>query len=305
MRLHPPRRLPRRARALLAATALAIASLALALSATTATAETPAWQARLNAIRSMSLLEPVTANSTWSSGCWYHSRYCTENGYLTHSESTSNRWYTTRGASAAPRSNLAMAGPSGALGTGTRAIDMWAVGPFHALGMLNPKLQSVGWGLYRRSGKYDTAALNVKSGVVSTVPVTWPVKWPGPGSTTPFLRYSGGESPNPISGTGYSLPTGPPIIVQFSGTPSVTAYGMKTGSTFLSCKLVAPTNYRNSNAASQQTGRAILAQSRAVYIVPRKPLASGKTYVVSVVNRGVRYTWSFNTGSAPAPATSR
>ncbi len=66
-----------------------------------------------------------------------------------------------------------------------------------------------------------------------------------------------------------------------------------------------PTNYRNSNASLQSTGRLILSQSRAVYIVPKAPLVSGKTYTASVVNRGVRTTWSFTAGSAIKPATRR
>ena len=301
MRLRPTRR----PLVMLVGAALVASSLGVAVSASPAGAAVPAWQARLNAVRSMSRLGSVTANSTWNSGCWYHSRYMSENGVMTHSESSSNKWYTTRGASAASRSNLAMASPSGGLGTGAKAIDMWSVGPFHALGMLNPKLKSVGWGLYARAGKADSAALNIRSGVVSSAAATYPVKWPGPGSTSPFLRYSGGESPNPLSGTGYVAPSGPPIIVQFAKSPSVTSCGIRCGSTFLACKLVTPTNYKNSNASWQQTGRLILAQSRAVYLVPRSPLISGKTYTVSVLNSGVRYTWSFKTGAAPAAATAR
>jgi hypothetical protein len=163
----------------------------------------------------------------------------------------------------------------------------------------------VGWGLFKYSGKPDSAALNIRSGVVSTAAATYPVKWPGPGSTTPFLRYSGGESPNPLSGTGFASPSGPPIVVQFAKAPSVTAYGFRCGSTFLPCKLVAPTNYRNSSSSQQSLGRTILAQNRAVYIVPKSPLVSGKTYTVSVLNSGVRYTWSFKTGTAPGAATAR
>ncbi len=299
MRLHRTRRPV----ALFCCVALIALAVSLAVAVPTAVAAEPAWQARLNAVRSMSLLPSVSANSSWSSGCWYHSRYMTMNGVITHTESKSNKWYTWAGASAGTRSNLAMASPSGALGTGTRAIDMWSVGPFHSLGMLNPRLKSVGWGLFKYSGKPDSAALNIRSGVVSTAGATYPVKWPGPGSTTPFLRYSGGESPNPLSGTGYAAPSGPPIIVQFAKAPSVTSYGFRVGSTFLPCKMVAPTNYRNSNTSLQSTGRLILAQSNAVYIVPKSPLVSGKTYTVSVLNSGVRYTWSFKAGTAPAPAT--
>jgi Cysteine-rich secretory protein family len=300
MRLHPTRR----GIAELCAAGAIAATLALAFSAAPAGAATITWQARLNAVRSMSLLPAVSSNAAWGSGCYNHSRYMTMNRMITHSESTSNRWYSTSGAYAAPRSNLAMASPYGALGTGSRAIDLWAVGPFHALGMLNPKLKSVGWGMYRASGRSDSAALNIRSGVVSTAAATYPVKWPGPGSTTPYLRFSGGETPNPIQGMGYATPTGPPIIIQFASAPSITAYSLRLDTTALSCKLVTPTTYRNTNASQQALGRQILAQSRAVYIVPRSPLASGKTYTVSVVNAGVRYTWSFKAGAAPAPATS-
>ena len=135
----------------------------------------------------------------------------------THTESSSNRWYTLAGRLPAPRSNLAMASPSGALGTGARAIDMWAVGPFHALGMLNPKLRSVGWGLFRYFGKARLGGAQYpQRRRLRRAGRPIPVKWPGSGSTTPFLRYSGGESPNPLSGTGYRTPSGPPIIVQFS-----------------------------------------------------------------------------------------
>ncbi len=92
-------------------------------------------------------------------------------------------------------------------------------------------------------------------------------------------------------------------MVQFASAPSITAYGLRTGSTFLACKLVTPTTYRNSNASQQRLGRSILSSYRAVYLVPRAPLVAGKTYIVSVVNRGVRTTWTFTAGTSPKPAS--
>ena len=72
---------------------------------------------------------------------------CSLNQDITHDEDPSAPGYTPQGADAAQRSNVLGDGdvnfPDG------RAIETWLTGPFHAIGMLDPVLASVGFGSAR------------------------------------------------------------------------------------------------------------------------------------------------------------
>ena len=74
------------------------------------------------------------------------------------------------------------------------ALELWLQGPFHAVGMLDPELQQVGFGSYRETRM--AAALDVLRGKAA-VPgsVAFPIRWPGSGATVGFASFGGGESP--------------------------------------------------------------------------------------------------------------
>ncbi len=256
------------------------------------------WLDRVNALRAMADLPPVTENTDWTQGCIYHSRYIVKNDELTHYEDPNNPWYTQEGYDAGHNGNVMC---SSDINTpDVDAINMWMVGPFHGLGIIDPRLERAAFGSYREDIGFWTmaATLDVLRGLNWSVSVTYPVFWPGNGKTVDMTRFPGGESPNPLSSCpGYTPPTGIPIIIQLgkgSVTPNITAHSLKQGTTDLDHCIFDETTYTNPDSDSQALGRNVLNMRDAVVIMPRQPLVPGKTYTVSITNSGITYTWSFN-----------
>jgi hypothetical protein len=171
------------------------------------------------------------------------------------------------------------------------------------VGMLDPRLSSTGFGSYSADGKRAAAALDVIRGR-GPLPagVSYPVAWPGPGSTTSLTRYWGGETPDPLSGTGWTNPVGLPIIVQFQDVPSITESHVTLDGVDLPHIVITETTYSNVDPAAQQLGRSVLAGRHAIIIFPRTPLEGGRTYHASLVDSGRKTEWSFSTVPAePTP----
>lgn len=261
------------------------------------------WLARLNYYRAMASLPPVTENTDWSNGDVLHSRYCVKNDYIGHTEDINNTWYSDAGKAAAENGNVTVSSSS------TRpdwsAIDSWMTGPFHGVGMIDPRLAVSGFGSYREAdgGWQMAATLDVIRGRGS-IPgsVTFPIMWPGNGTTTFLTSYGGSESPDPLSScTGYSAPSGLPIILQIgsgSTTPSVTAHSVLRNGAAIDHCVFDETNYTNSNASYQSLGRSVLGSRDAIVIIPRDPLTPGSQYTISVTTNGQTHTWTFSVASS-------
>ena len=250
------------------------------------------WLGRLNFYRAMAGLGPVNENSTWSAGDALHAQYMVENNLITHYETNSTPFFTPQGDMEARNSNLVVFWNT--TSTDADAIDEWMTGPFHALGIIDPTLQTAGYGVFRHPGKpqFQTgAALDVQQGRGSAIPtsVRVPVLFPGNGTTSPFTSFTGGEMPDPLQFCpNYSAPTGAPIMLQlgYGVATNVTAYSVADGSTQL--------------ATCEFDGRSSpnLSHSGAIVLMPRQELVAGHRYTVSVTVNGATYTWSFNVGEA-------
>jgi uncharacterized protein YkwD len=255
----------------------------------------PAWLSYLNAYRAGSKLPLVTEDASLSAADLLHAKYTVINNTLSHSEDSSKPGYTTEGNNAASHSNVMAS--SGASTSDEDAIDMWLQGPFHALGMLDPHLTITGFGSYRDSGASGirmAAAIDVWSKRSSSLPAgaSYPVMWPGNGATVALSAYYGNESPNPLAScSGYSAPTGLPIILQVgngSQTPNVTGHSFAQGSTSLDSCVFDQTTF-----TGDAVGKSILNGRDGIVLIPRAPLSAGKTYSVSITDRGTVYAWSF------------
>lgn len=266
------------------------------------------WLASLNSYRSLSGLPAVSENPGWSMGSQNHSRYIVKNDRVEHTEEVGNPWYTPEGKAAAESGNL-MASTSPST-TDNHAIDSWMQAPFHALGILDPALNQVGFGSYREAnGNLQMGAtLDILRGL-GPVPqsVTFPVMWPGNGVTISLGSFYG-EYPDPLSSCpGYAAPSGLPLILQIgegSLTPNISAASFKRGGTALEHCVFSETTYVNSNANAQDVGRTILGARDAIILIPRQPLRPASTYTVSITANGQTYTWSFSTaGTLNIPAT--
>lgn len=259
--------------------------------------EEAGWLAYVNYYRALAGLAPVYENTSWSDGGWLHSRYMVKNDYVSHYEDPQKPWYTREGDQAARTSNLMASSDSS--NSDHYAIDLWMQAPFHAVGILDPQLSSVGFGSFREidGGLQMGASLDIIRGLqASQAEMNFPIAWPGDGTTIPLSAYYT-EYPDPLSSCpGYQAPSGLPVILQLGDgniTPSVTAYSIKVNGKSLEACIFDETNYQNPDPTARRLGRNILDARDAIVLVPRSPLSPGETYSISITANGQTYHWSF------------
>lgn len=259
----------------------------------------PDWLDYVNNIRAVEGLPAVTENPALSDGAAKHSKYVVENNNLTHDEDQNQPFYTVEGAKAGKSGNVA-AGFGDPNYNFRSAIDGWITGPFHGIGILDPRLTQVGFGIAIKADAAPGAinaggTLDILSSLNGPAP-TNPVTFPANGKTTTFSAYTGGESPDPLSAcAGYATPSGAPIYLQFPDVPNVTASTLTKdgGQGNLDLCMYNAATYTNPDAGLQDLGRGVLNQRNAVVLLPKAPLTAG-TYRVSVTNNGTAINWSFN-----------
>lgn len=292
----------------LASTVVVVLGLLLGLTVAPATAASPPfiapdsdWLTVVNYFRAMSALSPVTEDGALSAGAVNHSCYMLLNG-ISHDEIPGNPGYTVSGDNAGNNGNVAVSSKFDE--TSRNHVELWMTGPFHAIGVLRPNLQSVGFGKCDNSATTpwrSGATLNVLNGLGPVGPQALPILFPGDGTTTSLSRFIT-ESPNPMTSCGWTGTAGLPIIAMmpegFSGNPSATFTG--PGGAIETCVLSA----HNTTGVAQQ----ILAGNNAVIVVPRTILLTG-TYAVAVSTSARNVSWSFTvdptaaTGVQPVPVT--
>lgn len=272
------------------------------------------WLSYVNYQRSLANLPPVAEDTTWSEGDRLHARYMVKNNVIAHDEDPNNQWYTPEGRLAAQNSNLMVS--SSAATSDFAAIDLWMQGPFHSLGIIDPKLLSAGFGSYRENdgGFQMGAGLDVLRGR-GAIPasVSFPILWPADGKSTQLNAYKGNEAPDPLTGCpGYTAPSGLPLILQIGAgdlTPQVSAHSFTRDGQALEHCVFDETSYTNPNSSYQDLGRSILGARDAIVLIPRAPLLSGATYHASITSNGTTYNWSFSVSGAvqqaPLPAELR
>ena len=249
----------------------------------------PGWLTRFNQWRGNTGTSPLTENTTWSAGDYSHALYMVKNDLVTHYETPGVPYYTVDGDTAARNSNIFVS--SSTATTDDQAIDWWMGAPFHALGMMDPRLTTTGFGSYRevKSGWDMGAAVDVLRGN-SFTGGSYPVYFPGNGTSEPLTSYSGNEFPDPLQACpGYSMPTGLPVFVQTGGNiaTSAGAHSFTGNGVALDHCVI------DSNSPSVGSG---LTYRGAVVVIPRQPLQSGVRYTVAVTVNGTPYAWSFTVG---------
>jgi hypothetical protein len=249
----------------------------------------PGWLIRFNQWRGNTGTSPLTENTTWSAGDYSHALYMVKNDLVTHYETPGVPYYTVDGDTAARNSNIFVS--SSTATTDDQAIDWWMGAPFHALGMMDPRLTTTGFGSYRevKSGWDMGAAVDVLRGN-SFTGGSYPVYFPGNGTSEPLTSYSGNEFPDPLQACpGYSMPTGLPVFVQTGGNIATSAGAHSfTGNGVALDHCVIDSN--SPSVGSSLTYRG------AVVVIPRQPLQSGVRYTVAVTVNGTPYAWSFTVG---------
>jgi len=259
------------------------------------------WLTYLNFYRATAGLPPVTENAAWSDGDRKHAMYIVKNDALLHSEEQDNPWFTPEGHAAARQSNLFVSYDRD--DNDAQVIDSWMQSPFHAVGILDPRLTQAGYGSYREeNGRLETgAALNVIAGILHTAKATYPIYWPGNGTIIPIGRHLA-EQPSPLTSCpGYTAPSGLPLILQIGSgdlTPAVSATSFTRNGRSLEHCVIDETTYKNPDRGQQLLGRSILGARDAIVLIPRAPLSSGATYTASITADGHVYAWSFSVSTA-------
>jgi uncharacterized protein YkwD len=259
----------------------------------------PDWLIYFNQIRIEGGLPYVQADAALSWGAQLHSEYMLRTNRPVHAQDINSPFYTREGNQAAQNGNIAASGWAEA--PDTWGISYWMTAPFHALPMLNPRLHTTGYGIYRdaASSMKMTATLDVSSNLAETVAVTYPLTFPRDGGQTWILSSSLPEFPNPLqSCPGYVRPVGAPLIVQIGPgdqTPIVTSSSITVDCTAVAHCVFTEATYYNEDSYQQQIGRIILDQQDAIILIPRHPLEAGRTYSVSLMVNGVEIAWQFNT----------
>jgi hypothetical protein len=255
------------------------------------------WLDRINYYRATAALPPVVEEPSLSGAVQQHARYIVDNDVLAHAQNARKRRATPEGAEAAAVSNLAASNRDDE--PESWAVDMWMQAPFHALGILDPALTRVGFGIHRaRNGRIQTAAgLDVIRGRSTPSAPRYPIVWPADGTTVPLTSHYD-EYPSPLTSCrGYTAPAGLPLIVQLgpgTGVPEIMGSVITDGESFLEHCVFDERTYSNRNADQQALGRSILDARDAVVLVPRKPLQRGTSYrVVLEVDRR-RIDWTFS-----------
>jgi len=265
--------------------------------ATPIAGDSRSWLHRVNFYRATAGLPPVEEDPGLSGAVSEHARYMVRHDEIKHTQSERRALASLSGAEAAAASVLA--GSSSASETDIWAVDLWMQAPFHALGLLDPSLERVGFGIHRAAdGRIQTAAaLDVLRGRNMIGPQrTFPVLWPANGATVPIGTHTS-EYPSPLAGCrGYAAPTGLPVIAQLGSggvTPRVTGTWFMDGNRAVPHCVFDETNYRNRSQAEQRLGRNILDGRDAIVLVPRAPLRSGRSYRVVIDTNGQRIDWTF------------
>lgn len=272
----------------------------------------PTWLELINRYRAQATLPALQENAQWSNGAEKHAIYMVKNDLITHKEDPNNPWYTPEGDEAGRNSNVMIS--SSLTFTETQAIDLWMQGPFHALGILHPRLEKTGFGIYREDiGTYRTAAaLDVLRGRIPTLPliVSFPIFWPGNGQTITLNRYNGGESPDPLAPCdGYTPPSGTPIMIQLGNgslSPLVKHSDLRWQGKSLPHCIYTENTYTNPNVSQQDLARSILNAQDAIILIPQAPLEAGRYSVSVTVSASpnasdTTYTWAFDVVSSVTP----
>ena len=254
---------------------------------------TPSWLVRLNNWRATSGVSALSENTAWDQDDYNHSYYMVKTGLVTHYEDPANPYYTASGDAGARNGNIQVSSTTAT--SDDSAIDWWMAAPFHAMGMMDPRLTSTGYGSYREvnTGWQTGMTLDVLRGN-SWTGGSYPVYFPGNGSVVPLTTFHGNETPDPLQACpGYVAPTGLPAFIEVGGNVNtqVTAHSFTGNGVALAHCVIDSTNPTFTNNLKSRGG---------VIVIPQAPLAQGIHYVVNLTVNGVPYTWSFgvsNTGS--------
>lgn len=272
------------------------------------------WLAAFNYYRNMAGLPDVTENTTaedppgftWGEGGVLHSKYMVFEG-ITHEEDPGSPRYTEAGDLAGRKGNVMTSQRLDV--TSAEAIESWITAPFHAIGMLDAKLAETGYGQFRKArgvGKNQFGAtVDVLRGRTATPnPSIFPIMFPGDGAEVFLDRYPGGEMPDPLAVpdcSAYDPPTGLPIYLMTATEEEYVSSTFTRGTNDPAD--LAHCAYDDDGYSGSEPGHGGMDPREAIFLIPKRPLASEKTFNVSITTNQNTYSWSFETGDVKPPSS--
>ena len=254
------------------------------------------WLTSVNYFRSMAGVPAVAEDASLSPGAYNHSCYMLLND-IAHDEIPGMPGYTVSGDAAGNNGNVAVNSATGA--TNRSFVELWMTGPFHAIGVLRPNLQRVGFGQCENPSAarwHSGATLDILHGLGPRQGIGSPILFPGDGTVTNLTQFIA-ESPSPVQLCGWgTAAAGLPVIAMmpedFSSNPSATMSG--PSGPVETCVL--------SRHNTSGTAQSILGGDNAVIVLPRSALTAG-VYSVTVNSSARSVAWSFTVDPAAADFT--
>ncbi|MBK8333999.1 MAG: hypothetical protein IPL07_16930 [Acidimicrobiaceae bacterium] len=187
------------------------------------------WLTTVNYYREMAGVAPVAEDTSMSPGAYNHSCYMLLND-IAHDEVPGAPGYTAAGDTAGNNGNVAVSSATSV--TQRSFVELWMTGPFHAIGMLRPNLQRVGYGQCENASTvrwHSGATLDVLRGLGQRRTLSAPILFPGNGTVTNLTKFIA-ESPNPVQMCGWGTTgAGLPVIAMmpegFSANPTASMTG--------------------------------------------------------------------------------
>lgn len=238
----------------------------------------PEWLRALNLFRYQAGLDPVGEDASVSRRAGAFSTWLVDNDTVSH------------GPVGSIGQRSVVVGTSLAGATDAWAVEGWATGPFHAVYLMDSRLETVGFGSAREpdeapcgsSGCVRMAAtMDIFSGRTGESTAR-PVVWPSDGAVVSYDSHMVGERPDPRAHCPGAL--GAPIIALFPPSASESSAKIRHASLTNASGAILPTcsfdagTYRNPDGAHRDLGRGILASGNAVVLMPVDRLDDGGQY---------------------------
>jgi uncharacterized protein YkwD len=248
---------------------------------------------KLNAYRRKAALEPVRLNAGRSRGCEAHAQYLLRNYDITtrpkidmHDEDPGLPGFSAAGQKSARAAVVAFS--YGAPNDPDRALDLWMASLFHRLPLLDPTLETIGFGYARGPNYLCFSVMELHAQGKSERIVLYPADQQ---KDVP-LAFSGPEFPDPIPES-KDKKAGYPVTAQFPEGATV-----QTRTVHLK---VQETGQEVEGWLSTPEKPAVSAYQRnTICLIPRAPLAPRTAYVATIkaVVDGENWakTWTFTTG---------
>lgn len=252
------------------------------------------WIEVVNEYRAAAHLPPVDQDPAWNLHAFRHAEYMARTGVVGHAEDPSSPYYSVEGSQAGAQSNVASS--SDVHATDRAFVEQWMTAPFHQIGILDPRLATVGYGVFRDPSTRPraTAVLNILAGLTGPA-ATGVVTFPGDGTSIRLRAFPGGEYPDPrtaCEGYGRNVVGAPLLVLLPNGNETVLEATLSRAGQALELCRFDGTTYTAPDAAAQSLGRAILAARNGTVLLPRQPLDPG-WYAVTVRTTARTLAWSF------------